>query len=50
MIHPDIKFENILLHEGDAFLTGFGIVLAVQEAGGAPTDDLTFPECARSRE
>ncbi|MEO8480255.1 MAG: serine/threonine-protein kinase, partial [Gemmatimonadota bacterium] len=34
VIHRDIKPENILLHESDAFLTDFGIALAVSEAGG----------------
>lgn len=34
VIHRAIKPENILLHEGEAFLTDFGIALAVSEAGG----------------
>ena len=34
VIHRDIKPENILLHEDEAFLTDFGIALAVSEAGG----------------
>jgi hypothetical protein len=34
VIHRDIKPENVLLHEGEAMLTDFGIALAVKEAGG----------------
>jgi hypothetical protein len=35
IVHRDVKPENILLHEGEAILTDFGIALAVQEAGGS---------------
>ena len=34
VIHRDVKPENILLHEGEAMLTDFGIALALREAGG----------------
>jgi serine/threonine-protein kinase len=34
VIHRDIKPENILIQEGEAMLTDFGIALAVREAGG----------------
>jgi serine/threonine-protein kinase len=38
LIHRDIKPENILLHEGEAMVTDFGIALAVD---GTPGERLT---------
>jgi len=38
LIHRDIKPENILLHEGEAMVTDFGIALA---SGAMPGDRLT---------
>jgi len=38
LIHRDIKPENILIHEGEAMVTDFGIALV---AGAAPAERLT---------
>jgi eukaryotic-like serine/threonine-protein kinase len=38
LVHRDVKPENILLHEGEAMVTDFGIALA---AGAAPGERLT---------
>ena len=35
VVHRDIKPENIMILEGEAMLTDFGIALAVKEAGGS---------------
>ena len=42
VIHRDIKPENVLLHEGVAMVTDFGIALAVSEAGGTRLTETGF--------
>jgi len=39
IVHRDVKPANILLREGDAVLTDFGIAVALREAGGGRTLD-----------
>ncbi len=38
VIHRDIKPENIMLHDGSALVTDFGIALAVSSAGARMTE------------
>jgi len=38
VVHRDIKPENVMLHEGEAMVTDFGIAKAITEAG---TDNIT---------
>jgi serine/threonine protein kinase/tetratricopeptide (TPR) repeat protein len=35
IVHRDIKPENVMMHEGEAMVTDFGIAKALSEAGGA---------------
>ncbi len=35
VVHRDIKPENVMLHEGEALVTDFGIAKAISAAGGA---------------
>ncbi len=42
VIHRDIKPENVLLHEGEAMVTDFGIALAISEAGGTRLTETGF--------
>jgi serine/threonine-protein kinase len=35
VVHRDIKPENVMLHEGEALVTDFGIAKAVSAAGGS---------------
>jgi len=54
VIHRDVKPENIMIHEGEAMLTDFGIALAVREAGGERLTEVQHPKvtatlsCSRS--
>ena len=40
IVHRDIKPENVMIHEGEAMVTDFGIAKALREAGG---ETLTRP-------
>jgi eukaryotic-like serine/threonine-protein kinase len=43
VIHRDIKPENIMLHEGEAMVTDFGIAMAAQEAAGERLTESGLP-------
>ncbi|MCH7716334.1 MAG: protein kinase [Gemmatimonadetes bacterium] len=42
VLHRDIKPENVLLHEGEAMVTDFGIALAMSEAGSTRLTETGF--------
>ncbi len=42
IVHRDIKPENILLHDGEALLTDFGIAIALTEMGAARLTETGF--------
>ena len=49
IVHRDIKPENVMLHEGEAMVTDFGIAKAVSAAGGENSDADRHRRSARRR-